>query len=405
MKNISIIKFIRLVFIIVSIIMLFVFFTFINVDEQRFEIQKLQRYELMANNLISQLDNKETLQHWYEHYKVYPINDPDNILKLQILNSGKTLYQKELINSRLRIFKLMDKQYIYIQSRGYNIMLEDSQIKEYNPSIAIMLSTFILIVFVVLYFILMKKIEPLKKLHNGITEFSNGDLSVHISNDSKDEIGQISQSFNNAVQNINTLIESRNLFMRNIMHELKTPITKGNFLVEMLNDSSLEEKRSLQKLFSDMNILINSLANIEKTTMSTQQLIKEKVNIQELIDETINLFELDKKDISYDNIDKNIYVNKELFLIVFKNLIQNAIKYTNALPIIIKVKNNSVIFESTGKALKNELEYYLQPFSQEKKNSDGFGLGLYIVNEILQLHSMTLQYEYKNEKNSFIILF
>lgn len=405
MKNISLIKFIRILFVCVGLILVLLFWTYLIIDEQKYNFEQQQRYELIASNLITQLDDTISLKQWFDHYNVYPIKDSTNELKLKILNEANTIYQKELVNSRIRIFVFEENKYIYLQSRGYNIMLQDFQKRDYSATIVFGLFSIIFLLLLVLYIILMKKLEPLKNLHQAIIEFSYGNMNVNITNDSKDEIGQISQSFNSAVTNIKKLIESRNLFMRNMMHELKTPITKGNFLVEMLEDKEIE-KQTLKKLFYDMNSMISSLANIEKTTMSQQQLIKEKLDINVLLDQTLTLLEIQKeKVIIKKQKQKDIYANQELFIIVLKNLIENAMKYTTVLPIHIIINDKEIIFQSTSEKLKYDLEYYLQPFSQETKNSEGFGLGLYIVNEILKLHSMNLTYSHSKGINSFHIQF
>ena len=59
---------------------------------------------------------------------------------------------------------------------------------------------------------------------------------------------------------------------------------------------------------------------------------------------------------------------------------------------------------SHGKALSQSLEFYTEPFSQEEKRSDGFGLGLYIVKTILDLHKMQLHYEHQEGKNIFTVV-
>ena len=53
--------------------------------------------------------------------------------------------------------------------------------------------------------------------------------------------------------------------------------------------------------------------------------------------------------------------------------------------------------------MKNELSYYTEAFCQEEKRSDGFGLGLYIVKTIVNLHGYKLEYKYEDGKNYFII--
>ena len=57
----------------------------------------------------------------------------------------------------------------------------------------------------------------------------------------------------------------------------------------------------------------------------------------------------------------------------------------------------------TENICKNELSYYTEAFSQEEKRSDGFGLGLYIVKTIANLHGYKLEHKYEGGRNYFII--
>ena len=52
--------------------------------------------------------------------------------------------------------------------------------------------------------------------------------------------------------------------MKNIIHELKTPITKGLFLANMIKTSQKKDKELLIKNFNTLNTIINQLSNIEK---------------------------------------------------------------------------------------------------------------------------------------------
>ncbi|MBL1244361.1 MAG: hypothetical protein COA39_008230 [Sulfurimonas sp.] len=86
----------------------------------------------------------------------------------------------------------------------------------------------------------------------------------------------MANEFNNAAKKISALIESRNLFLRNIMHELKTPITKGRFSVEMLEDTKHKER--LLNIFIRMDSLINEMALVEEISSGF-----ESTNIELLI--------------------------------------------------------------------------------------------------------------------------
>jgi two-component system OmpR family sensor kinase len=94
------------------------------------------------------------------------------------------------------------------------------------------------------------------------------------------------------------------------------------------------------------------------------------------------------------------------FCVAIKNLIDNAIKYSDDKKVTIKTNDKSeIIFENSGKGLAYPLEDYFEPFfANENKNKNSFGLGLYIVNSILKANDYVLKYEYKDEINIFTIV-
>jgi two-component system OmpR family sensor kinase len=404
MKNISILTFIRILFIFVFLAIFVAFGLFIRMDIKKYKLQQQDRYELIANGFLSGFDYLSSDEQWtllYEKFEVRPVEEDE--LKLEILNDAKTIFKKESNGTRIRIFSLYLNNYIYVQQGRFNLMLKDVKKRSYSASIAIALFLMICIILIVFYIMLIKKLRPLKKLHKAIMEFGQGDLNVSQLSTTKDEIGQISRSFNDAITNINTLINSRNLFMRNMMHELKTPVAKGMILANMIETNNQQDKQLLINTLEQMNQLISTLANIEKISMINQTIIKNKTNFNDILDDIKKQLYLHKDEMVEQNCSIDIIVNVELFTIVVKNLIDNALKYGKSIPIYLKCEEDKIIVSSKGDKLQQPLEYYIQPFSQEKKNSSGFGLGLYIVNEILKLHQFKLEYNYQDGINSFII--
>ena len=59
-------------------------------------------------------------------------------------------------------------------------------------------------------------------------------------------------------------------------------------------------------------------------------------------------------------------------------------------------------FENLGERLAHPLSYYIEPFTKENPSKNSFGLGLYLVDSILQAHGQVLAYEYDNGVNRFI---
>jgi len=403
MKNISVITFINILFGLVLSLLIMALFSFISWDKERQRSDEMARYKLISNVLLStaQLNpSQEDLEKFYRNSHIKPVEINAN--RMLILSKGKRVFAGESLYGNIQIFDIGNSRYIYLQRYGFNLMLKDMKSRTFRFNLTIIIAILIGILFLFLYIAIIRKLSPLKKLNRQILEFAKGNMDIKIAYRSNDEIGQIAQSFDNAIYHIKKLLESKNLFMRNMMHELKTPITKGRIVVEMIEDGN--NKKTLIRAFERMNQLIGELAYIERlTTQSFEPKLKE-VDINEIIENSLTLLLVNKEKVTIKTDNSLITTDAKLSL-ALKNLIDNAIKYSENSNATIIADSKSIKVLSKGKSLEHPLEYYLEPFTQEEKRQSGFGLGLYIVNNIIQRLDYTLHYYYKNSSNVFEIRF
>ncbi len=401
-KNISINTFVNIIFTLAFISIFVTFAMFIKYDKERHDSNLQNRYEMIAENfliLFQDHPTKERLVDLYKKFNIRPIDNRDRIL--EIINNAQELTITQNYLGTYRVYKYDETFYIYVQQYGYNIMLKDT--KYHNYSIAFISAGFILalLIFLILYEILTRKLKPLKILNRQIIEFSKGNKDIKLNYTGNDEIGTIARSFNEAINIINNQSKSKDLFMRNMMHELKTPITKAMFIAETLENEKTRD--NLQKAFRRMDDIIKELATVEKLTSKNTMIYKEDVDFLTIFDKTIDLMLINP-----NNIEKNIEnftFNVDIYMmsIALKNLIDNALKFSTDKKAKIEANNKSIKVASKGEALKNSLDYYTDAFYQEEKRSNGFGLGLYIVKAIVNLHKYKLVYKHKDGYNYFII--
>jgi two-component system OmpR family sensor kinase len=258
---------------------------------------------------------------------------------------------------------------------------------------------------VTLYVTLRQSLLPLKTLTENIRRFARGDRNVDAASARRDEIALIANEFNDAVRTIGQLQSSRQLFLRNIMHELKTPLTKGKLTLAMMDESA--EVRFLDTLFNRMDALINRFAHIEK--LQSSQLHKERRSLYALTEEAIanlylakpqnELIAIDVRD------DVQADVDSELFASALSNLIDNALKYSDEGPVQVRIEGAQICISNRAAALAQPVESYLLPFISEHRDDGGHGLGLYIVENIVRAHGYRLDYRYDKGMHTFCICF
>ena len=403
MKNISITAFINSIFVLAFIAILTTFYLFISWDRERYVIYEKQRYAVMADSFLSGLQfypTQEQLKGLYKYFSVAPVTKQKD--KLEIIKNSKLNYIKESSFGRVRIFSAKKSKYIYVQNFGYHLMLKDLKPKKYNQEIALFLLGLVIAVMIFLYTTLIRKLLPLKKLDKQVTEFAKGNLDVKIDCQGNDEIGKIAKSFQEAITSIKQLINSKNLFMRNMMHELKTPITKGRIVAESLEDE--EDQEILIRAFERMNEIITNLAQVEKITSKSLKSNIENVYFSQVVENAKRLL-LDRDEhIIEDYEDFKLDADLSLMSVALKNLLDNGIKFSHDNQVTLKANKNKIEVISKSSPLKNSLSYYVEPFSQGEKKDRGFGLGLYIVNSITDIHKYKLLYFYVDKKSIFTIM-
>lgn len=253
------------------------------------------------------------------------------------------------------------------------------------------------------YAFLFKKLTPLHRLKESIAQYKDGDQRLGIVITGRDEISQISEEFNTVLQKISAMKEARALFLRNILHELKTPIMKGSLTADCLSPSAEQER--LTRIFNRMNYLLDEFSKMEQFSSGQWRLNLQEYRFVDLLDHTCDILLCDKKALSIKGEDSALIVRVdfELFAIALKNLIDNALKYSKAKPTLM-ILSHTVEICSIGDPIPDENRIFSKPFNRTHEGSQsGLGLGLYITDSILKKHGYKLEYHYVNGLNCFRI--
>jgi two-component system OmpR family sensor kinase len=321
----------------------------------------------------------------------------------QIINNSNLMMNRNIKNrANVKTYIKNNYCYLYISIEDKKFMIKDTILHNNINFAIIFIFLFLIIIFITLYITIIKKLIPLKKLHKNIENMPNQNFDIDCATDKKDEISQLSNQFHHSIKKINRLKNARNVFIRNIMHELKTPITKGKLLIELPPNEKNQEK--FRMVFYRLENLINEFASIEELIGINQNLELKTYYLADIVDNAKDMLMCEEEQVleEYENI--KIDIDFKLFSIAIKNLIDNAIKYSPNRQIKISTTNNKIIFTNNGKPLQRELKEYFEPFIKDtNQNNNSFGLGLYITKHILDANGYKLEYKYENESNIFVV--
>jgi len=380
-------------------------------DELEKEYQ--HRLEIESGNLLLHLRKSIPLpfamRQDYLQHQGYDVLTPSDELLKTLDNAISTLpesFPEEIKDSmkegRIQILKDDHHLYIYL-SRATPPMLilkPNAATKPLWPEI-LFVSLMLLLIFI--YWLIIKTLFPLKILIRTITEYGKEGIYTPMNSTSKDEIALVARALDSAMQKSRLLMDARRLFLRNIMHELKTPITVGKLALPFLKKS--EEKSILERAFFRMEHLIGELVRVEQITSGTLAPRIQPCQLQPLIEKAKELLFLTDEAVEATYDGTPLYADCEVFVTVFKNLIDNAIKYSPDHKVRITQHSNQIVFSNTGEPWPSEytLETLSEPFFHHENTPDSFGLGLYIVKSVIEAHDFKFLYHYDSGEHRFIL--
>ena len=387
---------INLVFSITLLLLAILFISSIKYDHAKFEEHNEAHERLISHYIYNYyLLHGKIDEAYLEAQNMFLIKDKAKEIQIERSFKEKGKYKKYAVDT----FRL--QRIILINNDRFKLFLENKNKPKY-PLKRIVVFSIVFLLIIMLYLWVVRSLRPISDLKNKIKTFSEGNLDIQCASDRHDEIGEVANEFDHAVTMIRELIQSRQLFLRAIMHELKTPIAKGRLMSEMLADE--KSKARLHSIFERLNLLIDEFAKMEQITSKNFQLHPNPYKMTDLLEASIDMLMIENPErLVSTEIEKDyiVKVDFELFTLVIKNLLDNAIKYSSDKHVHVIINEDHIEIINKGEALSEPLENYFKPFHTSKNS---LGLGIYIVKSILDIHHMMLKYTHQEGKNIFTIV-
>lgn len=360
-----------------------------------------------------------------------------------IFDEGKTIITEDVINA----FKGKSHSHINYKSSSAVIttpIIDDTgkisgvikvslsgyatiQTINYMKRISIAVMIALLLVFSgILVFVIYKLTSPAKDMKEAILSLSDGDKNARIKKQTIKEYKDIGDAVNVLLDRLESIDGSRDEFVSNVSHELKTPMTS----MKVLADSLLATENAPIEMYKDFmqdiaeeidreNEIIGDLLNLVRTDGERAVLNIETVDVNELMEVVLKRL----KTIALKNNIEIIFesmrpvtasIDRVKFIIVLTNIIENAIKYNHPEG-WVKITLNAdhkffyVDVSDSGIGIPEEckdqvFERFYRVDKARSRETGGSGLGLAITKNIVLLHKGTIKfYSKENEGTTFNI--
>ena len=261
---------------------------------------------------------------------------------------------------------------------------------------------------IVLYFIAGRITEPLREMSRAAREYAAGKFDVRVPVKGNDEISDLAIAFNNMADALSGVETQRSLFLANVAHDLRTPMTTiAGFIDGILAGAIPQEKQAyyLELIASEvrrLSRLVSSLLDITRIQAGERKFTSVAFDICEMARQILISFEksIDEKKLNVefltDEDSMMAYADRDAIYQVLYNICHNAVKFSRVgglLCISIKEKNKKIFVsvKNEGDGIPSaDLPYVFDRFYKSDKSrgldKTGVGLGLYIVKAIINAH-------------------
>ena len=272
-----------------------------------------------------------------------------------------------------------------------------------------------------------RALRPISRVMNAVEGILPQKLGTRLEvPNQKDEIGRLTTTFNNLLDRIETAFQMQKIFVANVSHELKNPLTKmrSQLEVSMMKERSQREyQQTISSVLEDIHELAklsNTLLELAKVSEDQRDLLTETVRIDELLldsrqtlieaNPTYNI-QIQFNELPEDDEWLEIFGNSTLLKTAFLNLMENACKFSDDLSVFVSLvctaNNLTLNFSDYGKGIPvKDQSLVFQPFyrSDNTASIKGYGIGLSLVERIIKLHNGTIQIESNLPRGTTFIL-
>ena len=250
-----------------------------------------------------------------------------------------------------------------------------------------------LVLIIIALIFLKNQTKPLVKLAKAAEKFGKGDYVNDFRASGSQEIRKAAFEFDRMAKRINRHLNQRAEMLSGISHDLRTPLTRLKLQLAMLKQKDVSEKMS--KDIDEMEKMLNDYLQFAKTQSQESTTL---INLNNLFNSITNEINSKKLILNENNLIITLKGRPMALKRSFENIIHNGLIYGNKVNVEMHKGNNRalIIIEDDGPGIpEDQYKNVFKPFFRLDKsrslNQSGVGLGLAIVEDIVNSHGGNIQ--------------
>ncbi|MFK8138013.1 MAG: sensor histidine kinase [Bdellovibrionales bacterium] len=271
-------------------------------------------------------------------------------------------------------------------------------------SLAIVITVILLIV---AYKVIYRMFIPLNEIERAAHKYAKGDFDYHFSGAGESQLRALGTSIQTMAVAIQRILKSKQDLVVGVAHEFRAPLSRMKLNLEMLATS--EKVLSLKEDVIELSGIVSDILEAEAVKSPNSILEVKEFNLKDLVLETIQKY-FSKDDISVGGGGVFLKADPSKLQIALKNIISNAVKYSNYAPVEIKLNKSHVSIIDSGPGILEEdkiriTEAFYRAEKSRNRQLGGIGLGLYLTKEIIDAHNFQLEINSTNKGTEIKIVY
>lgn len=269
-------------------------------------------------------------------------------------------------------------------------------LEEAHTQLVFLLLGLMVAVVIAAHVVIRRALRPLRVLSAGVARLGEGDLEVAVPNDARDELGALTDAFNDMVRRVRDMVRARDQLLLDVSHELRSPMTRMKVALALLPADDKTER--LLADLAEMETLVGGLIELERLR-DGKGVQRADVDLEALLRDVTASFAGMAPGVEIAAVPADLHVvgDGERLRIAVRNVVENALKYSlpDSKPVSVaatraadrievRVRDDGVGIPAAD--LPRIFEPFFRVDRSRSKKTGGHGLGLSLCRRIVRAH-------------------